>query len=276
MNTVAQAWIPGTSRIVGIGACLLLAIALWYGSLAGHLLIKTRRVIGPTSARAREAVRDLVRVARGYPNLVWTRIVLQYSGAGALFLSLLARDWVWLAVAVMPFTLLWWMRVRTTVPPIALLLGSSTITAIKRHREMKRRINPLRVVSLFEADVPWNSDLTHELALDCFRTRADDDWWIVVTRLMDISPIIAIDAAADTEAVMRETRYALRTGLAQKCLFMTPADGFAPLLDRLLPGTEYERRDLHITTYDHAADAILGMVADASRARRSGTVAGEK
>ena len=52
---------------------------------------------------------------------------------------------------------------------------------------------------------------------------------------MDITPIIAIDTAAETVGVLREGKYILSTGLVRKCLFLTPPDGAAPILDRLLP-----------------------------------------
>ncbi len=109
------------------------------------------------------------------------------------------------------------MHVRTTTVPVALILGTSTHSSIKRQRAIKLRLSPLRVVSLLDVDVAWDTSLASEISLDCSRTKnekvfvrlqirendgAGRDWWLVITRLMEIVPIPAIDAAADTTAVL--------------------------------------------------------------------------
>ena len=139
-----------------------------------------------------------------------------------------------------------------------------------RQRDVKRRVAPLKVVSLLNVDVPWDPDLAKEMSLDCFRTTNAADWWLVVVNLIQYSPVIAIDAAAETAGVMREARHVLGSTLARKYLFLTPPDGFAPVLDHLLPMTQFERRDLRIVSYEEAPRAIAEKVAELLRARRTG------
>jgi hypothetical protein len=86
---------------------------------------------------------------------------------------------------------------------------------------------------------------------------------------MELSPIIVIDAASETPGVMREGKHILSSALARKCLFLTPADGYAPILDYLLPTTQYEREHLRIIAYEEAIGAIVGMVAEVTRLRSS-------
>lgn len=246
-----------------IGTTLLFVVILVsYGFLGVHTLLRTHAVLGPVSIDIREAVRRLLEVLREGRNWTLIRIVLLYVGLGGLLVALLAREWLGAVVATTTFTLIWWLRVRTVTPPVVLLLGTSTVTAIKRQRDIKRYVSPLRVVSLLDIDVPWDPSLTHEMSLDCFRTTNEDDWWSVIAHLMEISPVIAIDAAAETEGVMREGMHILSTDLVRKCLFLTPPDGFAPILDHLLPTSGIERRDLWIAAYEDAPRAIAEMVAE--------------
>ena len=255
-------------RVLWIAATwLLAAIAVNYCFLAAHMSLRTRAVLGPVTHEARQATQRLVEISREGARLVWTRTVLLYAGLGALVVALLAREWLGLFVAATPFALIWWMRVRTTTPPVVLLLGTSTHTTIKRQRALKRRVSPLRVVSLLDVGVPWDPDLAKEMSLDCFRTTNEDDWWVVIVRLIECSPVIVIDAAAETAGVIREGKHLLDSVLARKCLFITPPDDFAPILDRLLPDTKLERRDLRVVSYDEAPRAVAEMVAELTEAR---------
>jgi hypothetical protein len=256
--------------IVRVGAALfLVTVTAVYGSLAARIWLHTRAILGPTTPEDRAAMKALVDVSQEGNPLLWARLMLLYAGFGALLVGLLTRENLGLLAATAAGALIWWMRVRSTTPPIVLVLGTSTITAIRRQRAIKRRLAPLRVVSLLDVDVPWATDLRHEMSLDCFRTTNEDDWWEVVLRLIHRSPVIAVDAAATTTGVDREARYVLGSAHARKCVFLTPADGFAPILDRLLPATGAERRGLRIASYEEAPQAIALMV-NLARERRSG------
>ncbi len=201
-------------------------------------------------------------------------MALFYAGVGSLIVATVAREWLGLVVAAAPFVLISWIHVRTTTPPMALILGTSTHSSITRQRAVKRRVSPLRVVSLLEVDMPWDSSLGNEMALDCFRTRNEDDWWLVITQLMEFAPILAIDAAAETAGVLREGRHILDADFTRKCLFLTPLDGSAPILDRLLPMPGVRRQDLRIAHYEDAPRAIALMAAELSRRGENGAEKG--
>jgi hypothetical protein len=189
--------------------------------------------------------------------------MLAYAGFGVLLVTVAAGEWLGLVIAAAPFVWIWWMRIRTTTAPAVLLLGTSTPTSIARQRDVKRRISPLRVVSLLDVDAPraWDPALASEMGLDCFRTANDDDWWPVIVRLLEITPVIAIDSAAQTAGVLREVAYILRSGVRRKCIFLTPPDGSAPALDCLLPVEGVERNALRFARYEDGPRVIANTIA---------------
>lgn len=244
------------------------AVACPYGVLAAQMWLRSRMVLGPLPSEAHEALRRLLEVSRQGDGLKLTRITLFYVGIGALVVTIAARAWLGIVVTVAPFIIIAWMDVRTTTAPVVLILGTSTHSSIRRQRTIKRKLSPLRVVSLLDVDVPWDTSLSNEMSLDCFRTTNEDDWWLVITKLMKIAPILAIDAAAETAGVLREGRHILGADLWRKCLFLTPPDGSAPVLDRLLPVPGVERKQLKLVPYEGAARACTTMVAELGRYQR--------
>jgi hypothetical protein len=257
-------------RILWVAATgvLVVAAGIW-GLQAVYMLLRTHAVLGAVSSEAREGIRNLLDVSRQGATLKHSRTVLLYLGLGSLVVFVFTREWLALVVAATPFVLMSWIRIRTTTPPVVLLLGTSTHTAVQLQRNIKRRVAPLRVVSLLDMDFPWDRDLANEMSLDCFRTTNAADWWAVVVTLIQSSPIIAIDAAANTVGVIREGEHLLGSGLFRKCLFLTPPDGFAPILDRLLPESHLKRHDLHIVSYEEAPGAVAGMLAELGRMQAS-------
>ena len=240
-------------------------IAAYYGMLAAHIWLRSRSLLGPTSPETHKTLRKLLEVSRQGRGLTVTRLTLFYVGLGMFVVTIAAREWIGLLVAVAPFVLIAWMNVRTTTMPVALILGTSTHSSIRRQRAIKRRLSPLRVVSLLDVDVPWDTSLANEVSLDCFRTTNEKDWWVVITRLMEITPVLAIDAAAETAGVLREGQYILGADLWRKCLFLTPPDGSAPILDHLLPMPGVQRQELRIVRYEEAVQTSAMMVAQLGR-----------
>jgi hypothetical protein len=253
-------------------AAPLLTVGAYYGVLAAHMWLRTRAVLGPMPPEVRVTLHRLLDVSRQGDGLNLMRLGLFYGGLGALVVGFVAREWLGPAVAAAVFVLIAWMDVRTTTVPVALVLGTSTHSSITRQRAIKLRLSPLRVVSLLDVDVPWDANLASEMALDCFRTTNEHDWWLVITRLMDIVPILAIDAAAETAGVLREGRHILSAELTRKCLFLTPADGSAPILDCLLPMPGVERQNLRFVHYEEAPRAIAAMVAQLPQRRATSPV----
>lgn len=252
-------------------AAIASPVGVCYGVLAVHMWLRSRIALGPTPPETPSKLRRLLDVSRQADSLSLARVTLFYGGIGALIVAALAREWLGLAVAASPFVLISWMHVRTTTPPAVLILGTSTHSSIRRQRAIKRKVSPLRVVSLLDTGVPWDESLANEMALDCFRTTNLEDWWLVITQLMEIAPILAIDAAAETSGVLREGRHIFGAGLTHKCLFLTPEDGSASVLDRLLPTHGVQRRDLRFAKYEEAPGVIAVMAAQlASRRARAG------
>lgn len=240
-------------------------VACWYGVLAAHSWFRSRMVLGPLPSEAHETLRRLLEVSRQGDRLKLTRIALFYAGIGTLVVTIAAREWLGIVVTVAPFILIAWMDVRTTTAPVVLVMGTSTHSSIRRQRVIKRRLSPLRVVSLLDVNVPWDTSLANEMTLDCFRTTNEDDWWLVITGLMEIAPILVIDAAAETTGVLREARHILGAELWRKSLFLTPPDGSAPVLDRLLPLPGVQRQDLLVARYEEAVRAIATMATQLGR-----------
>ena len=242
-------------------AAVTSVVACWYGVLATHMWLRSRAVLGPLHSEAHETLRRLLEVSRQGDRLKLIRVTLFYAGIGALVVAIAAKEWLGVAVAVAPFALIAWMDIRTITAPVVLILGTSTYSSIRRQRAVKHRLSPLRVVSLLDVDLPWDTSLTNEMTLDCFRTTNEDDWWLVITRLMEITPILLIDTGAETAGVLREGRHIFESDLWRKCLFLTPPDGSAPILDRLLPMSGVQRQELRIVRYDQAAHACATKIA---------------
>jgi len=212
-------------------------------------------------------MRRLLDISSQGKSLILTRLTLFYGGLGLFVVAIAAREWLGIIVAIVPFVLIAWMEIRTTTLPIVLVLGTSTHSSILRQRTIKYRLSPLRVVSLLDVDVPWDTSLANEMTLDCFRTTNEDDWWLVITRMMEIAPILVIDTAAETHGVHTECQHILKTGLWRKCLFLTPPDGSAPILDHLLPIPGVERSDLKIVRYEDVPQ-VIALMASELRQRR--------
>jgi hypothetical protein len=245
-------------------------LASWYGVGAIHLWLRSRVLLGPISTEVKKTLRQLLNVSRQGERLKLTRVILLYIGIGAFVVAIAAREWLGLVASVAPFVLIAWMSVRSTTAPVTLILGTSTYSSIRRQHAIMRRLSPFRVVSLLDVDVPWDKPLANKMALDCFRTTNEDDWWLVITKLMEITPILTIDAAAETAGVIRECRHILSTNLWRKCVFLTPPDGSAPILDHLLPMPGVQPRNLQMVCYEEAADVIAAKVAQFGQ-RRAGS-----
>lgn len=222
---------------------------------------RTRALLGPTPRTSQILLLKLLDVSRQGNRIKSARLLLFYFGVSALMVAITAREWLGLAIVIAPIVLIGWLNARTMTAPVMLIMGESTHSAVRRHRAVKRKLSPLRVVSLLDTNIPWDTGLAREMALDCYRTRNEGDWWQVITQLMEIAPVLAIDAAAETKGVYRETCHILKTGLWQKCLFLTPPDGRAPVLDNLLPNTRVRRQELRIVRYEEMDRVSATMIA---------------
>jgi hypothetical protein len=248
-------------------AVAISTVAASYALLGAHMWLRSRWVLGSVPHETHQTLRRLLDVSRQGDGLRLMRLTLFYGGLGALVVAFASREWLVLVVATAPFAMIAWIHIRTITAPVVLILGTSDHSSIKRWWAVKRRLSPLRVLGLLDVDLSWDMSVGREMALDCFRTTNEDDWWLVITRMMDIAPILAIDAAAVTTGVLREGRHILSADLVKKCLFLTPPDGSAPILDRLLPMPGVQREDLRTVHYEEAPRAIAAMAVQLRRQR---------
>src|SRR5260370_8239932 len=136
-------------RICWIAATGFLAVVVGiYGFQGVYMLLRTRAVLGHVSTDGREGVRKLLEVSQQGPTLTHTSTVLLYVGLGSLLVFLVTREWLALVVAATPFTLISWLRIRTTTPPIVLLLRPSTPPPLRPPPDIQPCVPPLRVLSL--------------------------------------------------------------------------------------------------------------------------------
>jgi hypothetical protein len=128
-------------------------------------------VLGPTLPETRKILRKLLAISQQGNRQKFIRLTLFYAGLGILVVAVAARVWLGLIVAGTPFILIWWMDIRTATPPIALILGKSTLSYIRFQRSIKDKLSPLRVISLLDVEVIfWDTNLTNEMLFDCYRT----------------------------------------------------------------------------------------------------------
>lgn len=94
-------------------------------------------------------------------------------------------------------------------------------------------VAPLRVVSLLDVPATQRSNVQSLMELDILRTESDDDWWRVITALIEVSTVIIIDADAETPGVIREFLHIIANHYEYKTIFLTVSN--APLLSRARP-----------------------------------------
>ncbi len=237
-------------------------VTMFYTLNALRMWVQSRFYLRSTGREGREKMLRLRQVSAEGDRLAFTRLMLLYIGAAVLVVALLARMFLGVIVAVMPFALVWWLQVRTTTPPVALLLGSSNVIGVQRQREAKRRLSPLRVVSMLNVHIPWDKALTLDVQLDCFRTSNDEDWLIAVHDLMKLTPFLCLDARAPTPPVLLEARRILDGDLWKRCLFITAGDGSLPVVEAILPKGEIIKRNLRVAYGEDAAAVLESMVVE--------------
>jgi len=60
--------------------------------------------------------------------------------------------------------------------------------------------------------------------MDCLRTGNDDDWWRVITILIELTPLVVVNADAESPGVIRETMHLISKGFTFKTVFLTIGD----------------------------------------------------
>jgi hypothetical protein len=130
------------------------------------------------------------------------------------------------------------------VPPTVLVLSSSTDRQVRWALTLKKFTGGRRVISLLDigymAVEPRVSDLwsvtikKSATLTDILRTSGAKGWEAGVEELIDLSPIVVVDARVCTRALLFEASAALAPRNAHKALFVSEDDGGCPLFEGLL------------------------------------------
>jgi hypothetical protein len=210
---------------------IALFYGIFYGVLALHLLAETRRLLSPFARTVQDKMERLTLISRHYMLVRVGRALLVFLGLFGMFSFVVFSDIRLLALVILSVGVLFWLRVRISMPPIVLLLASSNKRSIARHLSYKRFMSPLRAVSLLDTTGLMDDGRSSELELDCLRTNNDDDWWPVIRTLMDCAPFLIFDCTATTPGVIREREYAISAGLMYKTIFVRGLRSDCPLID---------------------------------------------
>jgi hypothetical protein len=118
-------------------------------------------------------------------------------------------------------------------PPIILFLTTSDRENKEAIQSIKWSIGPWRIVYLLNLDNrlagPVPDTIEKETSKGGVRQREDQDWQVVVHELMDLVPVIVLDARKATEAVVAEAKRILSSPkLSGKCLVVIGDNGEQP------------------------------------------------
>ncbi len=128
---------------------------------------------------------------------------------------------------------------RIILPPAAIYLSSSAPVRLQLMQQLQARVIP-GVTGLL--DVTQNIDTTDGVKTFFFkatimlfdsRTNADDDWKVVAAELMDIVPLVFLDARETSPGVLYEVERIFREKLAYKTMFVSEENGQCPALESL-------------------------------------------
>jgi hypothetical protein len=162
--------------------------------------------------------------------------LMSASGFGAGFAARV--PWVALALigASYPALLL--------VPPAVLVFSSSTDRQVRWVMSLKRFTAGRRVVSMLDTGYvsvrPRVGDILSVMRgrsgtlTDVLRTSDAVEWRQGALELIELSPVVVVDARVCTRALLFEAGAVLGAGGAYKALFVSEDDGTCPLLERLL------------------------------------------
>jgi hypothetical protein len=123
---------------------------------------------------------------------------------------------------------------RMYLPPTVLFLTTSAADTIELHAHMTYHFHFFRIVQLLKGDKS-----SHEFQFltrrDCYRTMSEDVWEKLVKALIEVCPIVVLDARQTTPGVLKEARYIAKIGinLSHKLVILIGEVGQRPLLDKL-------------------------------------------
>ena len=128
--------------------------------------------------------------------------------------------------------------------------------------DLRRRLSPNRIVTLIE---PQNAESAVVLedfgvGVDCFRSFDDSDWQGAVRALMDVVPIIILDAQGMTSAVVEECEYICSNGFGYKTILLGEANCGRRSLDMPLMGRWSRVKRHFVPVEEHELFLVLDVI----------------
>lgn len=199
-------------------------VGCFFGCLGLLQWSESRRVFESISASDRHVMTALCRVSEANRIVYSSKAIMLFVATIGLMASLLLNEPRWIGFVIMVVGIRWWLWVRISTPPFILFLSSSDTQSVEMHWHTKRLVSPLRVVTLLDLVNSPTSGVSDELLLDCLRTGNDDDWWKVITILIELAPLVVINADTESPGVVKEALHLISEDITYKTVFLTHGD----------------------------------------------------
>jgi hypothetical protein len=134
-------------------------------------------------------------------------------------------------------------------PPYVLMLGASSGATGMTLSRLSNAAFPFRVVALLDRDRTGRHPSSFSWLTDDLRTVDERDWRSLVDRLVDVIPVIVLDARTVRPVVVQEAESLLnRPERLRRSTFVVTADGTAPALT--MNGVQFGSSDLRVLRPD--------------------------
>jgi hypothetical protein len=199
-------------------------IGVFYGWLGFHHWRESRRVLKDFGSPERQVMSALCRISENHPLVYGSTTTMILTAIASITAVILLKEPRWLGITFMVVAIRWWLWIRVTTPPFILFLSCSDPGSIDAHKQLKRLVSPLRVVTLLDLENCPSTKTAEELSLDCLRTGNSDDWKKVIYILIDMAPVVIMNADTDTAGVHEEAIYVPKNMLMFKTAFLKKGD----------------------------------------------------
>ena len=205
----------------GMGRTLYL-LMLTFASIGPFIWIDTSRI------RRRFFLRDIPAMLRLVLSsrrgaFILTVVAMHFVGMGAYLAQGEPPDSYFLRIMLVTVAM---VLMSILLPPVAIVLASSSPPSGELLRTVAKHLAPLRVVSLLDGKYLGPRNWTSKE--DNLRTILGNSWRSAVHRLIEITPLVIIDTRVVTDAVCEEIRHMLNEERVGKAIFIVERDGSSP------------------------------------------------
>lgn len=217
------------SVILSIPVVLISIVHVSFGlrQSVAHVLI-----LGVPSPRAIRTMWQVLRSVTRGPFLLKNVSVLLVVGVALSVLPRIGqpvmRRVIGISLVATAAAMLW----KALIPPAILFLSASVAASASIQTGLKKRVWPLRVVSMIWATTDdKGGNKTVVLGPDMLRTRDGTDWRATVLLLMSAAHLIVVDARSTSDGLIQEINLILDNDLENKTAFIV-ARGEIPAIDQ--------------------------------------------